>query len=512
VKLNDWLEKYQQDEAGQKKVVMAVCGNTDLEIAAVSDDTRTLSPGSLFVAVKGSMEDGHQHIEAAIGQGTAIVIQEEPLLKPASSQQESPTLVRVADSKKARAHLAAEFFGHPAAQLCLIGITGTNGKTTTATLIHAMLQKAGFKTGLLSTICTRFGERETKSERTTPGILALQRCFSEMRASAISHVVMEVSSHALEQGRVSGCNYELSIFTNLTQDHLDYHKTMSRYFEAKKRLFLQTSGRALINIDDEWGRKLQADFSEKTWSYGIDRNADICPLKFKSSAEGIWMMLRTPEGEMEIRSPLMGRYNIYNLLATVGAGLFLGLSKSQVSAGIASLKGISGRFEKIDQGQNFMVIVDYAHSPDALFRLLAALKEMAASEIITVFGCGGDRDRDKRAKMGAVAAAFSDKIILSSDNPRTERPLEILKEIEAGIPEAKKCATECIEDRKEAIFRAVHLARKGDVVVIAGKGHEGEQIVGDLRIPFDDRIVARLALSERAQVEKSAGQKHVADQ
>jgi len=508
VRLKTWLDVFRKDKAGGSAAVMAVCGSEEIEIRAVCDDTRRLSPGSLFVAVKGSAEDGHAHIGKALRQGAQVVVHQTPL--PESLlQTKGSTKVRVADSRKARAHLAAFFFGHPAKALRLIGVTGTNGKTTTAYLIHAMLQDAGFKSGLLSTIAYHLGNRVAAPRHTTPGVLELQRLFREMYDAGLTHAVMEVSSHALEQGRASGCAYAVSVFTNLTQDHLDYHGSMEAYFEAKKQLFLQTQGKALVNIDDAWGRRLQQAFAEKSWSYSLERRADIQARELRLSSGGLWMRLRTPRGEMEVSSPLIGRYNAYNLLAAVGAGLFLGLRPAQVIAGLASFPGVPGRFEKIDLGQDFRVIVDYAHSPDALFRLLEAVQEMAPEKIITLFGCGGDRDRDKRAKMAAAAGAFSHKIILSSDNPRSEPPLEILREIAGGIPEDKKADTECIEDRKTAIFRAIDLAAPGDAVVIAGKGHEQEQIIGDLRMPFDDREMARAALTARARREKDAGRPHV---
>jgi UDP-N-acetylmuramoyl-L-alanyl-D-glutamate--2,6-diaminopimelate ligase len=319
----------------------------------------------------------------------------------------------------------------------------------------------------------------------------------------LTDLVMEVSSHALDQERVSGLRYRAAVFTNLTQDHLDYHGTLERYFAAKRKLFDQLDpkeGRALINIDDPWGERLRGEVP-RSWGYGISRRGEIYPASLSSDLNGTRMTVATPIGEIEIQSPLLGRYNAYNLLAAVGVGVVLGLSGEAISKGLASMKGVPGRFERIDQGQAFSVIVDYAHTEDALDRLLQAVSDLSPQKIIAVFGCGGDRDRGKRPKMGAVSARRSGQTILTSDNPRSEAPLSIIQEIEAGLRAADPSASyEIIPNRREAIERAIASAQPGEAVVIAGKGHEDYQIIGSERLHFDDREVARTALAERGRL------------
>lgn len=492
------------------KKVVRIAGRSpnDLNVNAISVDSRTLCPGGLFVAIKGMKVNGHHFIQDAIRRGAAAVVMEGRVGKKMLETAKEVSFIQVDDSKAALAHLAPSFFEHPANDLQLIGITGTNGKTTSCYLIDSLLHACGLKSGRLSTITYRIGDHEIPATRTTPGLLALHDLFSQMRTVDTSHVVMEVSSHALAQGRVEGCNFEAMVFSNLTEEHLDYHHDMEEYYQCKKKLCELTTGRCLINQDDRWGRRLLSEIDQASWSYGIENQgpenvADIYPKRFVSDLNGIVMTLASPIGEMEVKSPLIGRYNAYNLLAAIGVGISLGFSKEKIAAGIAAMQGVPGRFEKIDAGQDFTVIVDYAHTADALFRLLQTVSGLAPARIITLFGCGGDRDRAKRPKMAAATAAFSQKVILTSDNPRSEAPLAIIREIEAGFHppgegfDEKTLDYEIIPDRRTAIERAIQVATPGDVVVIAGKGHETDQQIGEQCFSFDDRKVAREALKKQ---------------
>ncbi len=475
-------------------------GQRDIEIEDLAVDSRAVKAGSLFIALKGVERDGHDFISEALQkQARALVLEQVPFPDTVKNYA-STTFVRVSDSRAALAHLAPYFFENPAEDLCLIGITGTNGKTTTAYLIDALLRQNGLQTSLLSTITYRLGDEEYPAKNTTPGLLDLHRLFSKMRSRGLSHVCMEVSSHALTQGRVAGLRFQTAVFSNLTEEHLDYHKTMEDYYRAKKGLFEQCVGRAIINGDDPWGKRLAAELSCPAWVYGLEGKCDIYPLDFTSGKAGIEMQVQSPLGRIAVRSPLVGRHNMYNLLAALSAGLSLGLSSEVITAGLASMTSIPGRFEQIDEGQDFTVIVDYAHTADALSRLLSAVAGLAHKRIITLFGCGGDRDRGKRPKMAQAAAEWSHKMILTSDNPRGEKPEAILEEVETGFrPKADGTGVdyEKIVDRQEAIGRAIDLAESGDVVVIAGKGHEGDQQIGNKRLPFDDRAEARSALKRR---------------
>ncbi len=480
--------------------MIELLGKPNITVDDIAIDSKAVSPGTLFVALKGSVQDGHDYIDEAVARGASAVLLQQPISKDRKKNTQT-TFIEVEDTKEALKHLAPYFFDYPASKLNLIGITGTNGKTTTAYLVEALLNHAEKNTGLLSTIAYRYGQCEKKAKNTTPGLLDLQKIFSEMRKNTVTDVVMEVSSHALDQERVAGCTFETAVFTNLTQDHLDYHDTMDDYFAAKKVLFGQTQGRWIVNLDDPWGQKLQETGPGRVWGYGIEHQDTLYPTHFQSTLSGLKMHTQTPIGEIEIVSRLSGRHNVYNILAAVGVGIASGLSKTQIAEGIAALKQVPGRFEKIDLGQNFTVIVDYAHTPDALERLIHTVKALAPKKIITCFGCGGDRDRGKRPLMGAVSAQ-SDIVILTSDNPRSEAPLNIIEDIEAGLSSqetetGKRTDYEIMADRRKAIARAITLAQSGDVVLIAGKGHESDQQIGSEVIPFDDRDCARQALVER---------------
>lgn len=490
--LNEWVKSFP---------IAEVIGETDLEIQAIVSDYRKATPGALFVALTGSKEEGRRFISEAIDRGAVAVVTEGTIREESSTAKRAATFLRVQDSRQALAHLASSFWGDPTDRLRLIGVTGTNGKTTTAFLIRSLLQAAGLKTGLLGTIHYDLGGRLLPATQTTPGLLELRQLLVGMREKGLTDAVMEVSSHALDQGRVAGLRFDAAVFTNLTQDHLDYHGTLEAYFAAKRRLFDQvdpSEGRGVVNIDDPWGARLRSEIPGRSWGYGIERRGEIYPTSILSDLNGTRMRVETPLGPIDVSSPLLGRYNAYNLLAAIGVGATLGLSGEAIGAGLSAMKEVPGRFERIDLGQDFNVIVDYAHTEDALSRLLQAVSDLSPRRIITVFGCGGDRDRGKRSKMGAVSARLSDRTFLTSDNPRSESPLSIIQEIEAGLRSEDASADyEIIPNRREAIDLAIALAERGDAVVVAGKGHEYYQIIGAERLPFDDREVARAALAKR---------------
>lgn len=476
-------------------------GNTTpetVEINDIVDDSRKVLPGSLFVAVQGTKEDGYRFIEDAVGRGAVAVVAG----RPAEGESASGVCwVQVEDSREVLVPLAEHFFGYPARGLRLVGVTGTNGKTTTCFLGRAILEEGDGKAGLLGTVFYDVGEGPEPAPRTTPGVLALQRLFQRMQRVRIDRVVMEVSSHGLDQGRVDGCRFSTAVFTNLSQDHLDYHKTMEHYFSAKKRLFEEyCEGTAVVNVDDPFGKRLvdllKTNFSGRILTYAMEERADLSPLSLQIDREGIAMRLATDAGPLEFSSPLIGRYNAYNLLAGVGIGLSEGLSPETIVQGIAKLRSVPGRFERVDVGQDFQVVVDYAHTEDALNRLLEAASALKPHRVLTLFGCGGERDLGKRPKMGRVAALWSDLVILTSDNPRGEDPEGIIREVEEGITAlsreaGKEYQYEVVVDRFKAIEQILSLAGPGDLVVIAGKGHENEQTIGERRIPFDDLKVAR---------------------
>ncbi len=477
-----------------------VIGSTNLMIQKIVTDSRKVEKGDLFVALPGSKQDGRQFVGEAMKKGAVAVVIEKEQEEMVRSEKESVTWIRVPNAREALFALASHCFGRPAEQLRLIGVTGTNGKTTTTFLVQALLNGSGRKTGMIGTIHYDLGGKTVPASETTPGILDLQTLFAAMREQGATDVVMEASSHSLDQRRTFGLSFETAVFTNLTQDHLDYHHTMEAYFEAKKKLFAQTKGLCVINIDDPWGRKLKDELSERALCYGIDRHDAIYPKSISMTLSGIEMTVVTPLGEIAISSSLTGQFNVYNLLGAIGVGVATGLTKDAIANGLALMKAVPGRFERIDLGQDFLVVVDYAHTEDALARLLQSVSSLSLGHLITVVGCGGDRDRGKRSKMGNVASLYSRLAILTSDNPRSESPLAIIKEMEAGIrSDLKDRSYQVIPDRKEAIAHAIRVAQSGDAVVIAGKGHETYQIIGNQRLSFDDREYARIALLERLE-------------
>jgi UDP-N-acetylmuramoyl-L-alanyl-D-glutamate--2,6-diaminopimelate ligase len=471
--------------------ILEACGDLSLEIEGVSSDSRTVRPNYLFVAIKGEKNDGHWFIEEALKKGASALLVERRL-----EGIKVPYIV-VEDTKAALAQVASNFYGHPSKEMRLIGITGTNGKTTTTYLLESVIAKAGFEVGVIGTVNYRWKGIEKEAPNTTPSALYLQQLLGEMKRAGVKYVVMEVSSHALVQRRVKGCHFDVGVFTNLSPEHLDYHKTMEEYLRAKALLFeevLKESEKetwAIYNADDHKVKEVgERTVWAKRLSFG--QRGDIHPLSFEEGKDGVKTLLRTPWGDLQLTSPLIGVFNLYNLMAAVGVSLALGIDREAIREGIADFKGVPGRMEKI--GEAPLVIVDYAHTPDALEKVLKELKKLTSGRLIVVFGCGGERDKTKRPLMGRIASTFSSLVILTSDNPRREDPLRIIEEIKEGLIDGTPYLI--IPDRREAIREAIKRARKDDTVLIAGKGHEIYQIIGDERIPFDDRIEAKRALEE----------------
>ncbi len=467
-------------------------GDEGLEVSEVTHDSRRTVAGALFVAIRGLAHDGNQFVEAARRKGAvAVVSEEEP--------RGEGTWVRVSDARAALALLSAAALGDPARSLELVGVTGTNGKTTTTYLVDAAVRAAGERCGLVGTVEYRVGESVTEAVRTTPESSDLQALFRQMVDAGCRRAVLEVSSHSLQLERVHGLEFEVAVFTNLTRDHLDFHGDMDRYFAAKRVLFeslLRQDGYAVINLDTDRAQDLRRASRGTVWTYSLqDPAADLYCERLDLSLDGTRLRVRTPKGPLEIESVLLGRFNAQNLMAALGAALALGLPAEAARNGFAGLRGVPGRMERVDLGQPFTVLVDYAHTDDALRNLLETVRGLSPRRVFTLFGCGGDRDRSKRPLMGAVAARLSDLVVLTSDNPRSEPPEAILEEIRRGIPPARATDTLVLPDRREAIGRAIETAGPGDVVVLAGKGHEPYQVLRERSVPFDDRQVAREALS-----------------
>ena len=469
----------------------------DLEILEIAYDSRLAKLGTLFVAIHGEKTDGNKFVSDAVGRGAVAVISEQT--NPGTLPEKFPW-IQVADARKALAISAANYYARPAEVLKIIGVTGTNGKTTTSYLVDSILRAAGCEVGLLGTIGYRLVRESRPAPNTTPESLDLQRYLAEVVRAGGTHAVLEASSHALAMDRLWGCPFAVAIFTNLTRDHLDYHKTLDEYFMAKRRLFEGTGAAApatgVINRDDQYGQKL-AGLASRTLTYGLEPGAEVTARKPVLSLSGIEFTAETPAGKIEIRSKLVGRPNVYNILAAIGAGVALALPGEVIAAGIAQLSAVPGRFERIEAGQPFLVVVDYAHTDDALRNLLATATELNPDgRIITLFGCGGDRDRTKRPLMGEAAGHASDIVVLTSDNPRSEDPLLIINDVIVGVQRTK--AKLLVEpDRQKAIEVALDEARSGDIVLLAGKGHETYQVLRDRTIDFEDRAVARAVLRHR---------------
>jgi len=460
-----------------------------LRIEGIAYDSRRIKNGDLFVGIRGEKADGASFAVQAVERGAAAIASEESL------NLETPVAtVLVKDARVFLAEAARVLFHDPAAQIALVGITGTNGKTTTTYLMDAIFRKAGLRSCLIGTTGMRIGKQQFPCDRTTPESPDLLMFLRHAVMGGCTHGAVEVSSHALALKRVFATRFRLGIFTNLTQDHLDFHGDMESYYRAKRILFTD-EGRnrietAVINRDDPYGRRLASEATCPVLSYGFDPLAEVRAIEFHQRADGTDIVMATPEGPMEVKTGLLGRPNIYNVMAAVGASLSLKLAPDMVCMGIEGVEGVPGRMERVTAGQPFQIIVDYAHTPDALENMLATVRALPHGRLITVFGCGGDRDRGKRPLMGEIAARMSDLVIATSDNPRSEDPLEILSEIEAGLRQGP-AAYKLVVNRRHAIELAIKSAQAGDAVVIAGKGHENYQIIGTRVYPFDDRAVAR---------------------
>jgi UDP-N-acetylmuramoyl-L-alanyl-D-glutamate--2,6-diaminopimelate ligase len=472
-------------------------GASVIEIRQVACDSRKVQPGALFFALHGAKADGNAFIQDAMRRGAVAIASAE--LAP-SAPLSGVAWIQVRDARKALAITAANFFGHPANALQLVAVTGTNGKTTTTSVIDAIVKASGAKTGLFGTIAYHTPLGDYPAPNTTPESVELQGFFAEIRDAGGKYAVLEASSHSLAMDRLWGCHFQAALFTNLTREHMDYHKTFEDYFAAKKRLFEGTGAGApevaVVNSDDEFGKRL-AGLAKKTVTYGLESHAEITTKKFQLTFDGLTFTAQTPNGKVEVVSSLVGRINVYNILGAIGAGQALGLSNEVIETGIRNLESVSGRFQRIDLGQPFLVIVDYAHTDDALENLIRTARELnSKGRIITLFGCGGEKDRTKRPVMGEVTGRLSDLTILSSDNPRSEDPLKIISDIIVGLQ--KTAGKYLIEpDREKAIGLAMDEARARDIVLLAGKGHENYQILADRKLEFDDREMARRALRER---------------
>jgi UDP-N-acetylmuramoyl-L-alanyl-D-glutamate--2,6-diaminopimelate ligase len=485
MKLGELLERVQPVETG-------VDQNTD--VTSLAYDSRRVGKGCVFFAIDGEKTDGHLFIEDAIRRG-ALAIVSERVAQPSVA----PQWVRVTRIRRALSEAARRFYDDPDLKLRLIGITGTNGKTTTAYLLNSIFEAAGTRTGMFGTVEYRLGTRVVSALNTTPESLDLAAYFHELAAGGAGVAILEVSSHALAQERVWGMHFSVAVFTNLTRDHLDYHHDFDHYFAAKQRLFeglgIPPPELAVINIDDPWGRRLLAVPNPRRLTYGLETKVDVGVRRHSQDPSGLSATLTTPQGEIEIESGLLGRANLMNVLAATAAAIGVGIPTDKIQSGIRRLSAVPGRFEKVDEGQPFLVIVDYAHTDDALKNVLEAARELARNHLMVVFGCGGERDRTKRPLMGEVAGRLSDLAILTSDNPRGEDPILIMNDVLVGLQRTGMRYIAEV-DRETAIRKALAEAREGDVVVLSGKGHETYQVLKDKTVPFDDREIARRVLHE----------------
>ena len=478
-----------------------VLGRLPDAVTGLAYDSRAVTAGDLFVAVPGLKQDGRLFIPEALVRGAALVVTEGSDPLPGTDQGR----VLVPSVREALARLADAFFEHPSGTLTVVGITGTNGKTTTSYLVEALLRARGMGTGVVGTIQYRIGDETVPAGQTTPEAVELQRLLARMVESGVRTVAMEVSSHALALHRVDGIDFDVAVFTNLTQDHLDFHGTLEAYGRAKRRLFELLRGSrkperwAVINLDDPASRSMVEGLALRVLTFGLRPPAEVRPEAYASTLDGIRMTVESPGGRLTLVSPLIGDPNVMNLLAACAVGVALGMEPSLIGQALAQVRAVPGRFERVEAGQPFLVVVDYAHTPDALERVLGTARRLTGDRLGVVFGCGGDRDRGKRPLMGAIAARLADRAWVTSDNPRSEDPLAIIKEVVVGVqrvwPDLDRCAM--ISDRLDAIRAALDWARPGDFIVIAGKGHETYQIIGREVLPFDDRAVVRQILADR---------------
>lgn len=475
-----------------------ISGEVNLEFKDIKFNSREIEEKSIFIAIPGQNIDGHDFIKEAINKGAIAVVYEKARYKP----DNNVTWIGVNDSRDALAWISSKYYGNPSKKIHLIGITGTNGKTTTSYLIREILKKAGKRTGLIGTIKYLIDDEEIKAQHTTPEALHFQQLLREMLDRGIDYVISEVSSHALELRRVDYSDFEVAVFTNLSRDHLDFHKDMEDYFKAKKRLFkelLRKDGVSVINIDDEYGRRLSQEVEGRKILFSLQNSqADIYVKNYKLKFDGTEIESFINGEKHFLKTPLLGIPNIYNTLSAIGVALSLNIPLNTIKSALLEAKAPDGRFENINEGQNFLVFVDYAHSPDALERLLRSvitLREELGHKgrIITIFGCGGNRDRGKRPEMGRIASELSDYVILTSDNPRWEEPREIIRDIEEGIIKDNFII---VTDRKNALRVGVSMCAKGDILIVAGKGHEDYQEIKGKRFTFSDKEILREILRE----------------
>ena len=483
-------------------------GNKDCEIKGLTSDSREVKKDYLFVAVKGSSQDGHKYLSDAVQRGAcALVVENVANVFP------NVPIVRVPDTRAALSDLASRFYNYPSKDMNLIGITGTNGKTTTSYILESILKEGGRNVGVIGTVNYRYKGKSFQTSLTTPESNDLMKILGEMRDAGVTDIILEVSSHSLEQGRVRGLNWSRALFTNFSRDHLDYHLTMEEYFKAKSLLFAslreeEAQAKTIINMDDPKGRELQRITKASTVSYGLGDNCSVRATDIHTSVEGLHFRLTTPAGDTPIASTLFGQMNVYNILAAAAVAFSLDIDLNTISRGIQKLAFVPGRLQHVENKQGLSIFVDYAHSTDALKKVLQTVRQLTKGRLITVFGCGGDRDKGKRPDMGRVAGMYSDCAIITSDNPRGESPEKIADEIEAGMKESGlKRVTfnfslnakgyEIILDRRKAIHAAVKIANKegGDIILIAGKGHEQYQITGNGKRYFNDIEEVELATS-----------------
>jgi UDP-N-acetylmuramoyl-L-alanyl-D-glutamate--2,6-diaminopimelate ligase len=491
-----------------------ILGDSSVEVTGLAYHSREVKEGHLFAAMRGMRADGKRFIPEASARGARSFLVEDAAEGIEAAQVVVPRV------REALAQVASAFYGDPSLSLTLIGLTGTNGKTTTSYLLESILSEAGHKVGVVGTINYRYAGKLQPAATTTPESLDLQKLLAEMKQAGVTHAVLEVSSHALDMQRVKACHFDVALFTNLTRDHLDYHGSMEKYFQAKKHLFTESLREsrkknrfAVINRDDPWGEELCRSASGTILRYGVKSRGEVYPKRFSGDLDGIRAEVVTPRGLVEIASPLIGIHNLSNILAAVAAAESLEIPPEITVRGLEKMGRVPGRLDRVPGGDGIRIFVDYAHTPDALERALETLRSARPTRLLVIFGCGGDRDRGKRPVMGKTAALGSDWAVITSDNPRTEEPLKILAEIEAGIRETGRprltsenlLAREeqggylVVPDRREAISLTIGAARPGDVVLIAGKGHEDYQILGTSRIHFDDREEAQVALQVRKE-------------
>ncbi len=466
----------------------------DFEVKGVSCNSKTVVDNSVFIAVKGASADGNRFIEDAIARGARAIIKESPSHKVTKSP-EGILFIGVADARKACADLAAEFYGNPSEKIEMVGITGTNGKTTLSYLLEAILKEANKAPAVIGTVNCRFKDKVIPSKNTTPGSIELQSMLFDMAAAGVNYCLMEVSSHALDQNRTEGIKFSSAVFTNLTQDHLDYHKTIEDYFLAKAKLFqgLSRGAFAIVNADDSYGKRIQNLSSCGIVNYGIYNKADVMAINIGYDISHTEFVLQSYGREIKLKTALIGAHNVYNILASVSWAVKEGIDLSIVKSAIEKFSYVPGRLERIDSKAGFSVFVDYAHTEDALDNVIRSIKKLTHGSVIVVFGCGGERDKIKRPKMGRVVTELADYSIITNDNPRSDDPLEIIEDIKKGITRANYCV---IPDRKDAIKKSLSLAAAGDIVLVAGKGHENYQILKDKTLVFDDREVVRRCLED----------------